>query len=212
MANKTNDVYFNNYVAAAEVAVQASEYLCECIKDFKVDDIATMLIKMHEFEHAGDDLRHQMASMLAKAFVTPMEREDMAELSQNIDSVIDDIEEVLQYIYMNCVDTMTEDAVLFTDKIHECCQIMQELLIELPNFKKPIKLHELVVKLNQAEEECDSLFLNANYRYRKNLNAADKKAALNMTSWREIYSCLEACADAAEHVADAVEAIVMKNT
>lgn len=212
MANKSNDLYFNNYIAAADVAVRASEYLCKCISEFKIEDIATMLVEMHEFEHAGDDLRHEMASMLAKAFVTPMEREDMAELSQNIDSVIDNIEEVLQYIYMNCVDCMTEDAVQFAKKITECCNLMKDLLVELPTFKKASQIHELVIKLNHAEEECDNLFLNANYRYRKNINAADKKAALSMFSWREIYNCLEACADAAEHVADTVEAIVMKNT
>lgn len=212
MANKANDVYFNNYIEAADVAVKASEYLCKCIKNFKPEDIATMLVEMHEFEHAGDDLRHQMASMLAKSFVTPMDREDMAELSQNIDSVIDNIEEVLQYIYMNCVTSMTEDAMQFAEKITECCNIMKSLLMELPTFKKASQIHELVIKLNHAEEECDSLFLNANYRYRKNMKTSDKDATLNMFSWREIYNCLEACADAAEHVADTVEAIVMKNT
>lgn len=212
MANKQNDLYFNNYIAAADVAVRAAEYLCKCIKEFKVEDIATMLVEMHEYEHAGDDLRHQMASMLAKAFVTPMDREDMAELSQNIDSVIDDIEEVLQCIYMNCVTSITDDAVEFAEKITECCSIMKTLLTELPTFKKASQIHELVIKLNHAEEECDRLFLNANYRYRKNLKMSDKDATLNMVSWREIYNCLEECADAAEHVADTVEAIVMKNT
>lgn len=212
MANKANDAYFNNYIEAADVAVRASEYLCSCIENFKVEDIATMLVEMHEFEHAGDDLRHDMASMLAKSFVTPMDREDMAELSQNIDSVIDNIEEVLQYIYMNCVTSMTDDAKEFAKKVTECCKIMKSLLTELPTFKKATQIHNLVIKLNHAEEECDRLFLNANYRYRKNLDVTDNEATVNMFSWREIYNCLEACADSAEHVADTVEAIVMKNT
>ena len=34
---------------------------------------------------------------------------------------------------------------------------------------------------------------------------------LDIISWREIYDCLEACADACEHVADTIETIVMKN-
>lgn len=212
MANKSNDVYFANYVAHADVAVKASEYLCKCVKDYRIEDIATMLVEMHEYEHKGDDLRHEMAAMLAKAFVTPLEREDMADLSQNIDSVVDTIEEVLQYIYMDCVESMTEDVIEFAAKINECCVLLKDLLVELPTFRKSSKIHELVIKINHAEEECDRLFLNANYRYRKNLNVADKKAALSIVTWREIYSALEACADAAEHAADTVEAIVMKNT
>ena len=35
---------------------------------------------------------------------------------------------------------------------------------------------------------------------------------LHVISWREIYAYLERCADACEHVADAVESVVMKNS
>ena len=35
---------------------------------------------------------------------------------------------------------------------------------------------------------------------------------LTVISWREIYIYLEKCADACEHVADAVESVIMKNT
>ncbi|MBQ0011182.1 MAG: DUF47 family protein [Clostridiales bacterium] len=212
MSNKSNEGYFQIYVEHAEVAVAASEYLCQCLKTFRPEDIATMLVEMHEYEHKGDDLRHKMAAMLAKAFVTPLEREDMAELSQNIDSVVDSIEEVLQYVYMDCVETVFEDAVTFATKVNECCVLMKELLEEMPTFRKSSKIHEMVIKINHAEEECDRLFLNANYRFRKNLDVSDGKAALSMVTWREIYGALESCADATEKVADTVEAIVMKNT
>ena len=56
---------------------------------------------MHEFEHKGDDKHHEMSSMLAKAFVTPVDREDLAMISQSIDEVLDKLEEVLQRFYVD---------------------------------------------------------------------------------------------------------------
>ena len=38
------------------------------------------------------------------------------------------------------------------------------------------------------------------------------KDPLTVIAWREIYSYLEKCADACEHVANVVESIVMKNS
>ena len=35
---------------------------------------------------------------------------------------------------------------------------------------------------------------------------------IEIISWREIYIYMEKCADACEHVADAVESVIMKNT
>ena len=48
--------------------------------------------------------------MLAKAFITPIEREDIILLSQNIDEMTDKIEDVLLRIYCNNVQTIRPDA------------------------------------------------------------------------------------------------------
>ena len=83
----------------------------------------------------------------------------------------------------------------------------QPRMICLENFKKPEKLHSMIVELNHAEEECDAIYLESALRVR-DLNTD----VLEIVAWREIYHCMESCADACEHVADSVETIVMKNT
>ena len=82
MANKKNDFYWNNYISAADTACLAADYLLECLREFEPERMTEMLPKMHEFEHKGDSLRHEMTEALAKSFVTPIDREDMAELCQ----------------------------------------------------------------------------------------------------------------------------------
>ena len=209
MANRKNEFYWNNYISAADVACRAAGYLLECMRGFDIRKIGAMLAAMHEFEHEGDSLRHAMTEALAKSFVTPLEREDMQELCQKLDHVIDTIEEVLQAIYFNCIEKISDESIVFAEKICICTAKTKEMLVELPNFKKYEKLRSLIIDVNAAEEDCDALYLQANYDCRKNWNGKDP---LEVIAWRDVYSKLEDCADACEHVADTVEAIVMKNS
>lgn len=209
MANKKNDFYWNNFISAADTACRAADYLLECLRKFDAENINEMLASMHKYEHAGDSLRHEMSEALAKSFVTPIDREDMAELCQRLDHVTDCIEEVLQAVYINNVAKITEEAVGFAEKICVCTAKMKSMLTELPNFRKSEQLHKLIIDVNAAEEECDALYLQAAYSCHKNW---DGKNPLDVIAWREIYSALEECADACEDVADTIEAVVMKNT
>lgn len=209
MANKKNDFYWNNYISAADTACLAADYLLECLRGFDAENVNEMLTAMHEYEHKGDSLRHEMTEALAKSFVTPIDREDMAELSQKLDHVIDSVEEVLQEIYINNVTKINDEAVSFAEKICICTAKMKAMVTELPNFRKSEQLHKLIIDVNAAEEECDALYLQASYNCHKNW---DGQNPLDVIAWREIYSKLEESSDACEYVADTIEAVVMKNT
>lgn len=209
MANKKNEFYWNNYLSAADTACNAADYLLKCLREFDPENMNKMLTEMHEYEHKGDSLRHEMSEALAKSFVTPIDREDMAELSQRLDHVIDSIEEVLQVVYINNVAKINDEAISFAEKICICTAKMKPMLTELPNFRKSEQMHKLIVDVNSAEEECDALYLQATYGCHKNW---DGRNPLDVIAWREIYSKLEDCADACEDVADTIEAVVMKNT
>ena len=203
---KADRFYFENFLAAADCCCDAAQYLQECLRSYDYANIKEMLEKMHALEHKADGVKHEMTAALAKAFVTPMDREDMAQISANIDEVADFIEEVLQRMYVNRITAVMPEAVTFAGMIVECCQMMKEMLLELPNFKKPKKLIDQVIALSHKEEECDQLYLEAT------LKSADFSAEpLMVMFWRDIFDRLEKCADACEHVGDSIETIVMKN-
>ncbi len=207
MASKADRFYFDNFIGAANCCCQAAYYLESCMKNYDYANIKQMLAKMHNLEHDADKMKHEMTAALAKAFVTPLDREDLAVISQNIDEVADCIEEVLQRFYVDEIKVVTPEAITFAEKIVKCCELMREMLKELANFKKPQKLHSMIIDLSHMEEECDELYLEATLKARKHSNDI-----LEVVSWREIYDHMEECADACEHVGDSVELIVMKNT
>ncbi len=204
---KADRFYFENFVAAAEQSGKAAAYLSDFLQKYDPTHVEEALRAVHELEHEGDRQKHEMSAALAKAFVTPVDREDLALISQNIDDVTDCIEEVLQQFYMDNIQTVLPEAMEFAERLVGCCLLMANMLREFPSFKKPTHLHELIVELNHAEEECDALYLRAVRAIRTHCTDT-----LEILFWREIYACMEACADACEHVGDCIETVVMKNT
>ena len=207
MANKADRFYFDNFVQASEQSCRAARYLVESLTNYNAANMSDMLEELHAIEHEGDGKKHELSAALAKAFVTPIDREDLDLISHNIDDVTDGIEEVLQRFYMNRITSVLPEAIEFAKKLESCCSLMKEIMVEFINFKKSAKLHDMIVELNRVEEECDRLYLLAVYSLRDTCTDV-----LDIISWREIYDCLEACADACEHVGDCVETVIMKNT
>ncbi len=204
---KGDKFYFENFAACTELSKKAALYLVNCLENYKPENIETMLKEMHEIEHSADVKKHEMNKVLAKAFVTPVDREDLDMLSHNLDQVTDKIEEILQKFYIYNIQSVDPAAIDFAKKIVKSCNLLCELMEEFENFKRSKKIHSLIVALNDVEEECDNLYLTSIHELTK-----DKTDVLKVVSFVKIYDCFESCADACEHVSECVGAVIMKNT
>ena len=110
MGSKQNSFYFDNFIACADYSRKAAQLLDKGMRQFDPAQIGDMIEEMHEVEHAGDEKKHELLNVLAKAFITPIEREDIILLGQNIDEVTDKIEDVLLRMYCNNIKSVRPDA------------------------------------------------------------------------------------------------------
>ena len=204
---KGDKFYFDNFVASATLAKEAAAYLVNCLENYNTDNIEQMMQQMHDIEHRADTKKHEMNEALAKAFVTPVDREDLDMLSHQLDDVTDKIEEVLQMLYINNVLEIKPAAVEFAKNIVRSCELLCTLMEEFENFKRSKNIRKLIVELNDVEEECDKLYLASMRELTKSTTDA-----LTVISWRDIYDCLESCVDACEHAGECVGSVIMKNT
>lgn len=121
MSKKQDAYYFDNFASCAECACRAAHLLKEILKDFRPEEISDRLDEIHEIERSADERRHDLTDKLTKAFITPIEREDIVTLSHHIDEVTDKLEEVLIRIYINNVKTIRPEALRMLDTVIECC-------------------------------------------------------------------------------------------
>ena len=207
MSKKQDDYYFDNFIECAQYSCKEAYLLKEILTDFKSDEIPKRMEEVHDLERQADTHRHEITDRLAKAFITPIEREDIIALSHHIDDVTDKIEEVLIRVYINGVQKMRPEVFRMLDVVIECCEELQNLLKEFKNFKHSKKLKESIIQLNSLEEKEDQLFIDSMRKLH-----TEEQDVRNIIAWREIYTYLEKCADACEHVADIVDSVAMKNS
>lgn len=207
MSKKQDSFYFQNFIACADYSCQAAHLLKETMSHFDLKWLPDKLAEMHELEHKADVKKHELLNTLVKAFITPIEREDIIQVSQNLDEMTDKIEDVLIKIYYNHIQSIRPDALELAGIVIGCCEEVLNLMDEFADFKHSKNLHNHIIRINTLEEKADELFISCMYHLHGSC-----EDALDIIAWREIYNNLEKCADACEHVADVVESAVMKNS
>lgn len=207
MSKKSDSYYFENFIECVECGCQAAKMLEENLTNFDTALLEENLDRLHKIEHDADKKKHEMMAVLVRAFITPIEREDIILLSQSIDEVTDKIEDVMIRIYINNINTIRPEAIAFIKVIIRCCRALKEMMEEFADFKKSKTLHGLIIEINALEEEGDRLFIDS-------MRALHTEVTdpIQIIAWREIFVYLEKCCDACEHVADVVESVIMKNT
>src|SRR5699024_3055181 len=130
-AKLQDSYYFDTFAACADAACCAAHLLEAMTKHFHAVHITQALAETNKIEHSADTKTHEMQSVLLQAFTTPIDLEDIATLSGNIDDVIDKIEDVLQRIYCNNIQSIRPDALEMAQKMIQCCEEVKLLTQEL---------------------------------------------------------------------------------
>ena len=206
MAAKNDSYYFNTFSECAALASEAAQVLHTVLTKFNSNEIDEIMWKLHDVEHKADEKKHDMLSALLKAFITPIERDDIIKLSQAIDDITDAVEDVVIQINMDQVKLIRPDSIEFSELLIRCCKRVGELLEEFRNFKKSKLIKDIIIEINRLEEEGDQLYISV----MKNLHATSKDP-IEIIVWRDIYKAFENVCDSCEDVANIVESIVIGN-
>ncbi len=206
--NKKKDYdYFECFCEVAKIADDSASYLNRVMSEFDTAQIPEHVENMHKLENAADIKKHELTKRLAHEFITPIEREDIATLSQQLDNIVDTIEDVIRRIYMFNVTSLRPEAAEFTQLIARSCAMFSQLMKEFPNFKKSKTINGLIIEINTLENKGDKLHAESLRRLFTQPAAPDERLV-----WMMIFDSLESSLDACENAADLIEGIIMKNT
>lgn len=204
---KSDMVYFNNFKDSVDCSYRAAKILLRVLENFNVADVKKEMDELHIVEHEGDTKKHEIMKILSRAFITPIEREDVVELCGKIDDITDSIEDVLIHIYICQVKEIKPEAIEMVKVAIACCETLKLVMDEFSNFKHSAKLKDGVIKINDLEEEGDRLYIQSMYDLHSNCTNP-----LEVIAWRDIYGYIEKCIDRCEEAADIVEMVIMKNS
>ncbi len=208
MGLKSKFNYFDAFEKQMDFACELAELLVGAIDNFTTpENLLPEVERAHAIEKAGDEMSHQIFSALAVDFITPIEREDIIAMTQNLDDVIDRMESVLQRFYMLNVSSMHPRAGDFARLLLKSCNALRDAMHDFGDFKKSKRLQKLIISVGDVEEEADELF----FRVVHDLYTDPNADPINVFVWDKIFKRMENAADACEHVMDTMSSVILKN-
>ncbi|MBC8496643.1 MAG: DUF47 family protein [Anaerolineales bacterium] len=199
------DKFISLLIEQSEVTVEGLRLLENWVTAPKVESEAVEQMRAKEFE--ADEIRRIIIDELHNTFITPLDREDIFELSLYIDDVLDyaytTIEE-MQLLDIEANEYMTQMVKLNREAAEEIAYAIKRL------SNNPRVAGDHARRTKGLENEVDTLYRVAIADLFK--KAKDFKPLMVMLRRREVYRHVSNMADRANDAADVIGKVVMKLT
>jgi predicted phosphate transport protein (TIGR00153 family) len=194
--------FFVLFSRASSNAVEIARLLVQLLDRFPAEG-AELIGQIKEREHTGDELTHEVVSLLNRTFVTPFDRDDIFRLASAIDDVCDYVDETADNLGSYGVAEVPRHAREQADVILRATIQLDEAIQRLEGFKDSSRQ---LAELRALEDEGDRLLRDGvGELFRSGVDA------LTVIRWKDVHEGLEEAVDACEEAADVLEAILVKN-
>ncbi len=196
--------YFDMFRESAAIALRAAEALHESIAGGVLEEAAQQKIKT--IEHEGDLHVHRSRKELERAFITPLDSEDMLALLGSLEDITDAIDSIARTVYMTHTKQRLGYLESFSGLILETVRTVVEMTALLGDKSQVARdrLRELVIEVNRCEEQGDQTYLRA----LRDLFGGSFEA-LDVLRLKTVYDQCEEALDRCEDVADRFEQILI---
>ncbi|HEX2954246.1 MAG TPA: DUF47 family protein [Bacillota bacterium] len=205
MFGERDSRFFHLFEETANNLSQAAKVLLDLTHSPQEKESLTH--ELETLEHRGDELTHDIIAELNRAFITPIDREDIFLIAKEMDNILDAMEATAHRFVMFSIDESTEASQHLAKLI---VAATAELTIIMQGLRKPKLIatdNKSVVEINRLENEGDQI-----YRRKVTELFSGKYPTIEVVKWRELYDHFENTLDALEDVANIVEGIAMKHS
>jgi predicted phosphate transport protein (TIGR00153 family) len=196
--------FFDLFEQSAQNIIKASKLLKEMLDNWQFID--SRVAEITELEHDGDSMTHQIISLLHRTFVTPFDREDIAELAHAMDDILDFIHSAADSMFIYKISKPTDRARELADVIVLAAVEVEKAISSLRHKNEFRQMLERCVEINRLENAADRIYRAAIGELFDNA-----KDMAEIIKWREIYEHMETATDRCEDVADVIEGVALKN-
>ena len=197
----SNDLFYSLFEEGTKYCKQAAELFNEIIEEGITEE---RIARAKQYKHASSKNIKKTLEVLDTSFVTPIDREDI----QNISALLN---KITKKITKSCLNIKVYKLDFVTENLKNQSKTLQaatsELEIIFANFKKPTisDMTAKNLKMKEIESRGDEILLAATEAL-----FSGKYDALNVIKLRDIHKDLENALDACYSVSDAVVSVVLK--
>jgi uncharacterized protein len=195
-------VFFDLFEEAGQNILRAADLLDRMLRNYPDSkDLARDILIC---EQEGDRITHDIINRLNHTFVTPIDREDILALASALDDIVDFTEEVADYLGLYKIEAPMDQAIRLA---HVLLLASRQVADAIPRLRGFRDLSTYTVEINRLENEGDRITREAVASLFD--GGIDPMVVIR---WKDLFERLEEAIDAAEHVANILEGIVIKNS
>ncbi|MTD38745.1 DUF47 family protein [Erwinia sp. CPCC 100877] len=207
MARKKQFDYFGELEHLAKNAHQAAELLQMLTVDYSLEKLEEQAQQIHQLEHEADAIVRRILSELYVSFITPIDREDIVEITERLDDVLDTINSIAYLLGSLVVKELNENVVVFITYAVEATAGVLTATKEFAKFKNSKTLHAMIDEVSEIEGKADKLYSDS----LKELFTIEQNP-IEVIKWKNVYDKLEGLLNASEAVVDVISGLVIKNS
>jgi len=196
--------FFEFLTMQSENVVKAASQLKSILRNGVITEEASK--KIHDIEHEGDTLSHEIVDMLNRTFITPIDREDIFALVNTLDDVLDLINAMTNRMRLYKLDPADEFFSQFVDLIDQSSAAVSSAVKHMHDADRQRRVLDHCIEVNRLENMGDLLREKAISTLFER-----EKDPIMVIKWKEIYEVAEGILDTCEHVAKVIESIQVKN-
>lgn len=200
--------FFDMLEQHADNVVTGANLLQECMeKAGSMDDMYLASKRIHEVEHQGDEYTHRIIERLNKTFITPLDREDIFDLTSRLDDVLDYIDAVAKRLVTFRISSPTAYAIELSRIVSSSSAEVAAGVRLMRDLRKGDAILKQCAKINQLENDGDQVMRDALH------DLFDGNKPLNpieVIKWKDLYEHLEIATDKCEDVANVFESVLVK--
>ncbi|HPC74389.1 MAG TPA: DUF47 family protein [Syntrophales bacterium] len=164
------------------------------------------IAKLKEIEHEADIITHRTYEKMHRTFLTPLDREDIYNLVNKMDSVLDMIEAAAVRMQLYKIKKPAEEIKEQARILNEAIGKVKKIVHALRDKKKFKEILEDCVEINTLENEGDIVLRMTMARLFER-----EKDPFELIKWKEIFERIEESIDVCEDVSNIIEGIVLKH-
>jgi predicted phosphate transport protein (TIGR00153 family) len=198
---KKDEKFYHIFSQMTVHLVEAAEFLKRMVSEPE-GELQVWASRIKDLEHLGDELTHTVIDELNKTFITPIDREDLHDLSMALDDVLDVMDatagRIVLFQIRVPIKEMPEMATVLLNQVKEISAAVSRL-------QDNDHVVERCVEINRLENDADRLFQLAIGSLFQ-----DVKDPIDVIKRKEIIDSMERATDMAEDVSNVLESIVVK--
>ncbi|MCK9324306.1 MAG: DUF47 family protein [Bacteroidales bacterium] len=198
--------FFPMFEGLSELISKSAHILAKIIDSPEPSQMNEEFKEIKSLENQADDIAHKVFDTLDTTFITPFDREDIHQLVSKMDDVLDFINAVSQQIKLFKPKKLPAGYRELNMIVVRGCEQIRIAVMELRNLKKPMKINDACVKINELENMADEIY----HQLISELFQREENA-IELIKHKEILETLEMTTDRVEDVSDILKTIIIKS-